>query len=368
MKRLAILGSTGSIGQQALEIVRSFPDRLEVLALAAGQNIPLLTQQVGEFKPKLFFAQGLAGEALGEASYASMEEMASHPNADIVVIATSGKAGLSPTLAAVRSGKAVALSNKEALVMAGELVTSESHRYGAKILPIDSEMSAIWQCLEGEEAARLILTASGGPFRNYSQEQLAAVTAAEALKHPTWRMGKRITIDSATLMNKGFEVIEAHHLFHTPFEEIDVVLHPQSVVHSLVEFADGTLKAILSPPDMRFPIQYALSYPERWQSPELPHLDLIQLGSLTFEPVDRVRFPCFGIAIEAGREGGTYPAALCAADEVAVELFLEGRLSFLEIPKLVERVLSQHKGVSQPGLEDILEADAWARKAARDLR
>jgi 1-deoxy-D-xylulose-5-phosphate reductoisomerase len=229
-------------------------------------------------------------------------------------------------------------------------------------------MSAIWQCLEGEEAARLILTASGGPFRNYSPEQLATVTEEEALKHPTWRMGRRITIDSATLMNKGFEVIEAHHLFHTPFEEIDVVLHPQSVVHSLVEFADGTLKAILSPPDMRFPIQYALSYPERWQSPELPHLDLIQLGSLTFEPVDRVRFPCFGIAIEAGREGGTYPAALCAADEVAVELFLEGRLSFLEIPKLVERVLSQHKGVSQPGLEDILEADAWARKAARDLR
>jgi 1-deoxy-D-xylulose-5-phosphate reductoisomerase len=352
-----------------LDVVRSFPRRFEVLALGTRQNIPLLSQQIEEFKPKLFFAQNSEHKVLGTARYATIEEIACHPDADIVVIATSGSSGLLPALSALRAGKAVALSTKEALVMAGELLSPESRRCGGQILPIDSEMSAIWQCLGGEdEVARLVLTASGGPFRSYSPQQLAAVTAEDALKHPTWKMGKRVTIDSATLMNKGFEVIEAHHLFHTPFEKIDVVIHPQSVVHSLVEFADGTLKGVLSPPDMRFPIQYALSYPERWQNPELPRLDLIQLGSLTFEPVDRAKFPCFGLAVEAGKRGGTYPAVLCAADEVAVELFLEGRLGFLEIPELVERVLSQHKGISHPELADVLDADAWARRVARGLR
>ncbi len=370
MKRIAILGCTGSIGQQTLAVVRRFPERFEVVGLAAGSNTSLLAQQVQEFRPKFVFSQEPDDQMLRAASYLPIDEMASHPDVDLVVIATSGMAGLAPTLSAIHAGKTIALANKEALVMAGELVTAEARRCGVDILPIDSEHSSLWQCLRGEEreqVARLIITASGGPFRNSSQEELAAVTPEETLKHPTWEMGPKVTIDSATLMNKGMEVIEAHWLFAMPFEQIEVLIHPQSIVHSLVEFSDGSVKALLSPPDMRLPIQYALSYPERWHNTELPRLDLAQVQSLDFEPIDMDRFPCFQLALEAGSRGGTYPAVLCAADEVAVELFLRNKIGFLEIRKLVQEVLSQHQSTGQPGLDDILAADAWAREVARNL-
>lgn len=270
MKRLAVLGSTGSIGRQTLEVVSAFPDRFEVVALACGENVSLLKEQVAEFKPGLVCTELAAGakEILG-ATCLPLEEIASHPDVDLVVIATSGKAGLGATLAAIRAGKKVALANKEVLVMAGGIVVAEAQKYDAEIVPIDSEHSAIWQCLNGEErrdVSKLILTASGGPFRQSTLAQLAAVTPKDALNHPTWRMGIKVTIDSATLMNKGMEVIEAHWLFDIPYSQIEVVVHPQSIIHSIVEFVDGSAKAQLSLPDMRLPIQYALTHPAHWFS------------------------------------------------------------------------------------------------------
>ena len=295
-----------------------------------------------------------------------MEEIATHPDVDIVIIATSGKAGLSPTLAAIRSGKKIALANKEVLVMAGEIIMAEAKRYQSQILPVDSEHSAIWQCLSGEktEVARLILTASGGPFYHHSPTHLAKVTAEEALRHPTWKMGRKVTIDSATLMNKGLEAIEAHWLFSIPFSKIDIVIHPQSIIHSLVEFADGSLKAQLSIPDMRFPIQYALSYPNRLANPSLPRIDLARMNSLTFETINYSMFPCLQLALDAGKKGGTYPAVLCAADEIAVELFLDKYISFPSIAEIVDRTINSHQGITNPTLDDILAADEWARDTA----
>ncbi|MBA7593511.1 1-deoxy-D-xylulose 5-phosphate reductoisomerase [subsurface metagenome] len=368
MKRLAILGATGSIGQQTLEVVRSFSDRFQVVGLAAGRDAELLTRQITEFRPKLVSIESASSrERLRSSEYEllSLDELASHPDVDLVVIAISGKAGLSPTLAAIEAGKSVALATKEVLVMAGEIVTAAAKRRGVEIMPIDSEPSAIWQCLQGEEGsvARLILTASGGPFRQFSQEQLAMVTPQQALDHPTWKMGRRITIDSATMMNKGFEVIEAHWLFDVPVEKIEIVVHPQSIVHSFVEFVDGSIKAQLSPPDMRLPIQYALFYPQRPPS-ELPRLDFSNIGPLTFEAPDLEKFPCLRLALEAGQKKGTYPAVLAAADEVAVELFLEQRIGFLDIATLVEEALGQHQSIPHPSLEEILAADAWAREKA----
>ena len=369
MRRLAVLGSTGSIGRQTLEIVRAFPERLEVVALAGGKNISLLKEQVAEFKPRLVCAELLAdGEGILGASYLSLEEIASHRDVDLVVVATSGKAGLGPTLAAIGAGKTVALANKEVLVMAGEIVTAEAQRHKAEIMPIDSEHSAIWQCLSGEGKkgiSKLILTASGGPFRLSSQAQLAAVTPEEALNHPTWQMGAKVTIDSATLMNKGMEVIEAHWLFDIPFSQIEVVIHPQSIIHSVVEFIDGSAKTQLSLPDMRLPIQYALAYPDRWEGPFRQALDLGKIGSLDFEPVDWDRFPCLKMAMGAGENGGTYPAVLSAADEVAVELFLARKIGFQDISAVVAKTLDRHQVISHPSIEDILVADAWARETAK---
>jgi len=366
VKRLAILGSTGSIGQQTLEVVRSFPHRFQVMGLAAGTNIELLTKQIDEFRPKLIsIGSGSGRERLPSSTceLSSLEEMASHPDVDLLVVAVTGKAALAPTLEAIRAKKSIALATKEVLVMAGEIVISEAKRHNAQILPIDSEPSAIWQCLRGEErgVSRLILTASGGPFQHLSPDALARVTPQQALNHPTWKMGKKVTIDSATMMNKGFEVIEAHWLFDIPLEKIEVVIHPQSIVHSFVEFVDGSIKAQLSLPDMRLPIQYALFYPERLPS-KLPHLDFSNIGALTFEAPDLEKFPCLRLAVEAGRKGGTYPAVLSAADEVAVELFLEGRIGFLDIGKLVEETLEQHQSTPCPSLEEVLTADAWARE------
>lgn len=369
MKKLAILGSTGSIGRQALEIVRAFPGRLKVVALAAGNNLPLMLEQVQEFHPVFFSLEAEADRKnlqlqVPECKYLPPQEMASLPEVDLVLVATSGKVGLGPTLAALGAKKQVALANKEALVMAGEIVTAAAKSNGITLFPVDSEHSALWQCLlgEGREIARLLLTASGGAFRDRPLEELASVTPQEALRHPTWHMGRKVTVDSATLMNKGMEALEARWLFDIPLDRIEMIMHPQSIVHSLVEFADGSVKAQLSSPDMRLPIQFALSYPERWENRDLPKLDLAQAGSLHFGPVDVGRYPCLALALEAGRRGGTYPAVLCAADEEAVGLFLAGKIGFLDIPRLVNKALTLHKGTDQATLYDVLAADAWARE------
>ena len=372
VKQLAVLGSTGSIGQQTLEVVRALPQVFSVVGLAAGQNSDLLAQQIAEFHPRLIGYQGeLAPQPPADTEYQvlSLEDIARHPEVDTVVIATSGKAGLSPTLAAVRAGKTVCLANKESLVMAGQIIFNEAKQSGAHILPIDSEHSAIWQCLNGEQQkpARLILTASGGPFRNYSPARLNDVSVEQALEHPSWQMGPKVTIDSATLMNKGLEVIEAHWLFDMPLEKITVLIHPQSIVHSMVEFIDGSIKAQLSYPDMRLPIQFALSYPERLPNPQLPRLDWSQISNLTFEAPDFDTFPCLKLAIDAGKRGETYPAVLCGADEMAVELFLSRRIRFGDIARYVGQTLEQHQSVPNPTLDEILAADAWARERVRQM-
>ena len=371
IKQLAVLGSTGSIGQQALEVARALPHRFHIVGLAARKNTELLARQVKEFEPRFVHYDKRTQVHLADAEceFLSPEEIAGHPEVDTVVIATSGKSGLSPTLTAVRAGKDIALANKEVLVMAGEIITSEAKLNRAQILPIDSEHSAIWQCLSGETqpAVRLILTASGGPFLHYSPAQLEEVTVKQALKHPSWQMGRKVTIDSATLMNKGFEVIEAHYLFNMPFENIEVLIHPQSIIHSMVEFRDGSIKAQLSYPDMRLPIQYALSYPERLSNPQLPRLDWSQINHLTFEPPDFDTFPCLKLAIEAGKKGGTYPAVLCAADEIAVNLFLSQKLKFIDIANMARQVLEEHQVVTHPTLQEIVTADAWARERAVNL-
>ena len=363
-KRLVILGSTGSIGCQTLDVVRAMPDKFRIISLAAGNNLKLLAEQIEEFKPRFVCYQGTGLPVSGDFKLVSTEEMSVYPDADIVIVATSGKAGLSPTLAAAKAGKKIALSNKESIVMAGEIITREVRLHKAQILPVDSEHSAVWQCLRSEKqhAAKILLTASGGPFRNYILSQMAEVTVEQALNHPSWKMGKKVTIDSATLMNKGLEIIEAHWLFGMPYENIRVIVHPQSIVHSMVEFVDGSIKAQMSYPDMRFPIQYALTYPDRLANSTLPKLDWGKVGSLTFELPDFAKFPCLKLAIEAGKRGGTYPAVLCAADEAAVDLFLNHKIKLTDIAKLVENVLGLHTGIQNPTLEQILAADEWARE------
>ena len=372
IKRLAVLGSTGSIGQQTLEIVRALPHRFRIVGLAAGKNIALLSKQIDEFKPNFVYYQDKKTRTQlfnDDYQLLSLEEIVSHPQVDTVIIATPGESGLSPTLAAARAGKTIALANKESLVMAGEIITKEARLNKAQILPVDSEHSAMWQCLRGEnqKAAQLILTASGGPFLGYSPTRLEGVTAEQALKHPSWQMGKKVTVDSATLMNKGLEVIEAHWLFNIPVENIRVLIHPQSIIHSMVEFMDGSVKAQLSYPDMRLPIQYALSYPERLPNPHLPRINWTTLNKLTFEQPDFDAFPCLKLAIEAGKKRGTYPAVLCAADEVAVELFLAQRIEFIDIAHLVERTLELHQNMPHPTLEEVMAADTWARQKVQEL-
>ena len=367
VKRLAILGSTGSIGTQTMDIVRAFPDRLKVVALAAGRNLNLLTQQVREFRPDyVFCADSSELDELKALPCASLEEMAILPNVDIVMVATVGAAGLRPTMAALDAGKVVALADKEVFIMAGEQVMAAAKRSGKPILPVDSEPSAIWQCLAGEDKAisKLIITASGGAFRDRTWNSLADVTPAEALRHPTWRMGPKITIDSATLMNKAFEVIEAHWLFDTPYRQIEAVIHRQSVIHSMVEFRDGSVKAHLGPPDMRFPIQYALFYPERIPNPALPTFDPVKIGALTFDRLDSTLYPCFELALDVGKRGGTWPAALAGADEAAVNLFISGRIPFTAIPKAIETGLQSHRSAANPSLDDLIEA---AQSAARHV-
>jgi 1-deoxy-D-xylulose-5-phosphate reductoisomerase len=369
-KRIAILGSTGSIGQQTLDVVRAHPDLFKIKALAAGNNVSLLEKQIAEFEPDWYCLKNTENSPLIRGSRpVSLEEMVSQPEIDLVVAAMSGTAGLNPVITAIRAGKIIALANKEPLVMAGPLILAEMKKGGGWILPVDSEHSAIWQCLNGENGrpARIILTASGGPFLRYTAEQLKNVTPEQALKHPSWKMGPKVTIDSATLMNKGLEVIEAHWLFDLPFDQIDILIHSQSIVHSMVELVDGSIKAHLSYPDMRLPIQYALSYPERIESPYLPKLDWKKIASLEFAPPDVEAFPCLKLALECGRLGGTYPAVLCGADETAVELFLKRHIPFTGIAQLIENVVSQHHNIEQPDLPSIIEAEQWARQQALAL-
>lgn len=366
VKKIAVLGSTGSIGRQTLEVVRALPDRFRIIALAAGNNTALLAEQLSEFKPEVLFYRGdktPLDRAGIDYEFLPLEEIASHPDVDIVVAGTSGKVGLKATLAAVKAGKKIALANKESLVMTGEIIMTEARRNNASILPVDSEHSAIWQCLRGETSPeRLILTASGGPFRGYTRSDLQKVTAEQALRHPSWQMGEKITIDSATLMNKGLEIIEARWLFDMPVDKISVVIHPQSIIHSMVEFADGSTKAQLSYPDMRMPIQYALTYPDRLPNEDLCKIEWDDMQDFTFEKPDFDTFPCLHLAVEAVRKGGTYPAALCAADEAAVGLFLRNRISFMDIPGLIKQVLDEHKSLTGPSLDDILEVDIRVRK------
>lgn len=312
----------------------------------------------------------MAKRGLGkEAEPASPEEIATNAEVDVLLVGTTGKAGLLPALAALKAGKAVALANKEALVMAGAILTDAARRHGGQLRPVDSEHSAIWQCLWGEDSGnirRLILTASGGAFRDLSLDELKHVTPEQALQHPTWDMGPKITVDSATLFNKGLETIEARWLFDVPLDRVEVLQHRESIVHSLVEFSDGSVKAQLGVPDMRLPILLALTYPERARDPQTPPLDLAAIGKLHFAEIDRERFPLMQLAIEAGLRGGTYLAVLAAADEIAVQHFLDGRIGFLDITCVVESVLSKHDGIADPELEDILAADEWARRQAED--
>jgi 1-deoxy-D-xylulose-5-phosphate reductoisomerase len=334
-----------------------------------------LSKQIAEFKPELISIGSKKDQnklKRFNCEVTTAEKMAAHPDIDLVVIAISGMAGLKPTLAAIRAKKHIALATKEVLVAAGSVVTAEAKKHGVRIMPIDSEPSAIWQCLQGEKRAlrRLILTASGGPFRKISFDKMKRVTPEQALAHPTWNMGPKVTVDSATLMNKGFEAIELRWLFDMPIDDIDVVIHPQSIIHSMVEFVDGSVKAQLSIPDMRFPIQYAIFYPERISNDMLPHLDFLNIKSgpienaLTFEKPDITKFPCLNLAYEASRRGGTYPAVLSAADEVAVDRFLKGEIRFTDIAKIISKALDGHRGISKPSLDDILAADDWARKVA----
>ncbi len=362
MKRIAVLGSTGSIGQQTLDVVRWHPDEFQVCALVAARLSELFSSQVAEFRPRVTCLTAADGSD-------RLMEIAADPSIDLLVVATSGTVGFRPTIAALGAGKPVALANKETLIMAGHLVTEAAALSGAPLLPIDSEHSAIWQCLQGEEpyaerVQRLLLTASGGAFRDRPADSLADVTPAEALQHPTWSMGPKITIDSATLMNKGLEVIEAHWLFGLGFDHIDVVIHHQSVIHSLVEFVDGSVKAQLGLPDMRLPIQYAMAHPRRLSAP-VERLDLAAVGKLTFSTVDAAKYPCLALAYESGRRGGTYPTVLNAANEEAVARFLANELGFTQIAKLIDAALEAHTPRPAPSLEEVIEADTWARDFSR---
>lgn len=375
-KGLAILGSTGSIGTSALDVVRRYPERFRVVTLAGGTNMELLKRQAEEFRPELVsvLERDAASKLkidLGIPVRAGAEgaiEAATHPGVNTVVSAVSGAAGLLPTIAAIRAGKDIALANKETLVLAGPLVMEEVKARGVRLMPVDSEHSAVFQSLLGhraEDLERVILTASGGPFLKRGSDSLHSVTPDEALRHPRWNMGRKISIDSATLMNKGLEVIEASFLFGVPAEKISVVIHPESIVHSMVEYADGSVISQMSSPDMKGPIAYALSFPERIDS-GLKRLDFSRLR-LDFSSPEPGRFPCLALAYAALKEGGTHPAVLNAVDEVAVEMFLKGRLPFTGIPEVIAAALGRYQGRRLSSIEDVIEADRWGREEARSL-
>lgn len=379
MKKISVLGSTGSIGTQTLDVVAMHPGEFEVEGLAAGSNTGLLLEQVRRFRPKRVsvgsaeLAEQIrpdlpAGVELFSGSE-GLVEIAGGGDADLVVTAVMGSVGLRSTLAAIEAGRDIGLANKETLVTAGHLVTERARAKGVQLLPVDSEHSAIFQCLNGEsldEVEAITLTASGGSFRHLSREELAGVTVEDALRHPNWSMGAKITIDSATMVNKGLEVIEAHWLFGLPYDQIRVLLHPESIVHSFVEFRDSSIIAQLGNPDMRVPIQYALTYPRRWPSPAR-RLSLAEAGSLTFREMDLTRYPALRLAMEAGRAGGTTPAAFNAANEVAVARFLRQEIAFLRIEEIIAEVLERHSNQAQPSLEEIEACDKRVREMAEQL-
>ncbi|MCK4261740.1 1-deoxy-D-xylulose-5-phosphate reductoisomerase [bacterium] len=378
MKRISILGSTGSVGTQTLEVIATFPDRFQVVGLAGKSEVELIREQVERWHPEVVAlmetpAADELRRRLGRKGVRILSgeegivEVAKYEGADLVLSAIVGSPSLIPTLEAIRSGKTIALASKEGVVMTGRLLMEEAKRSGVDILPVDSEPNAIFQCLRGEDerkVRRLILTASGGPFYNFSESQLASITPAQALRHPTWKMGKKITVDSATLMNKGLEVIEAHNFFDIDISQIEVVIHPQAKVHSMVEFVDGSIMAILGITDMKVPIQHALTYPERIAN-KLPSLDLTESSPLEFKKPDLEKFPCLKYAYEAGKVGGTMPAVLNAANEVAVEAFLNGKIGFLDIAGVSRKVMAGHSIIRKPHLNDIKEADTWARETAK---
>jgi len=378
MKPITLLGSTGSIGTQTLDIVSQYPDRFRVVGMSAGGNVELFQEQIRKFRPEIVSIANPnklneLKESIADLDIQPMllsgaegvETVAAYGESELVVTGIVGCAGLLPTIAAIQAGKDIALANKETLIAAGPVVMPLVEKYGVKIFPADSEHSAIFQCLQGVPAGglkRILLTASGGSFRDLPVEQLSSVTVKDALKHPNWSMGRKITIDSATLMNKGLEVIEAHYLFGVDYDHIEIVIHPQSIIHSLIELQDTSVLAQLGLPDMRLPLLYALSYPDRiltdWEC-----LDLLKCGDLTFRAPDHRKYPCMQLAYAAGRKGGTMPAVLNAANEQAVELFLTEKIGFTQIPQLIEITCDRHNYTSQPGLEDILDADRWARQA-----
>jgi 1-deoxy-D-xylulose-5-phosphate reductoisomerase len=380
VKAITLLGSTGSIGTQTLDIVSQYPDQFRIVGLAAGRSLEKLVEQIKEFKPEIVaiadesqLAQlklaiaDVSPQPILVAGATGVAEVAAYGNAEAVVTGIVGCAGLLPTIAAIKAGKDIALANKETLIAGGPVVLPLVEQYGVKLLPADSEHSAIFQCLQGVPAGglrRILLTASGGAFRDWPVEKLVDVTVADALKHPNWSMGPKITVDSATLMNKGLEVIEAHYLFGVDYDRIDIVIHPQSIIHSLIELQDTSVLAQLGWPDMRLPLLYALSYPERLYTDWKP-LDLVKSGDLTFKEPNHDKYPCMRLAYAAGRAGGAIPAVLNAANEQAVALFLEGRIAFLDIPRLIEQTCDRFstQNSATPTLEDILAADQWARQS-----
>ncbi|MCM3315849.1 1-deoxy-D-xylulose-5-phosphate reductoisomerase [Rummeliibacillus stabekisii] len=379
MKRISLLGATGSIGLQTLDIVREHPDQFSIVAFAAGKNIELTKEIIKEFKPKLVSvqleedAQKLAKEfSDSEFTYGpqGLIDVATYTDSDILLNAVLGSIGLEATLAAIQQRKMIAIANKETLVTAGHLVMSEAKKYGAPILPVDSEHSALWQSMQGENpktVSRLILTASGGSFRDQTRDELANVTVKEALNHPNWSMGAKITIDSATLMNKGLEVIEAAVLYDMPYDKIDVLIHRESIIHSMVEYHDTSVMAQLGTPDMRTPIQYALSYPDRLPRSNAERLDLAKISQLHFENVDLKRFRCLDFAYQAGRMGGSILTVMNAANEAAVGAFLQGKIKFLEIEDIIDRMMNQHENISNPDLETILQVDKETRKTIQTM-
>ncbi|MEG5033672.1 1-deoxy-D-xylulose-5-phosphate reductoisomerase [Microcoleus sp. AT3-D2] len=379
MKAITLLGSTGSIGTQTLDIVAQYPDQFRIVGLTAGQNVTLLAQQIRQFRPEIVavcdedklleLKEAIADidpQPILLAGESGVVEVAQYGDAQAVVTGIVGCAGLLPTIAAIKAGKDIALANKETLIAGGPVVNPLIEKYGVKILPADSEHSAIFQCLQGVMVGglrRIILTASGGSFRDLPIDKLAGVTVADALKHPNWSMGQKITIDSATLMNKGLEVIEAHYLFGMDYDDIDIVIHPQSIIHSLIELQDTSVLAQLGWPDMRLPLLYALSWPDRIHT-DWERLDLVKAGDLTFREPDHEKYPCMQLAYAAGRAGGSMPAVLNAANEQAVALFLQEKIQFLDIPKLIEKACDKHQAdnCESPALDDILAADRWARQ------
>ncbi len=363
-KNIVILGSTGSIGKQVLEVIRAHPNSYNVVGLAAKHESPELTSQIKEFKPRtvVFGEKPRKGSSKIFSGQESLEKLVSYPWVDSVVIAIPGTIALEATLKAIQYKKRIFLATKEVLVAAGPLINKALKRYKAQLLPLDSEHSAIFQCLQGEDKTalkRIILTCSGGPFRNQKKADLKGVKKEQVLSHPVWKMGPKITVDSATLMNKGFEVLEAHYLFGLPLEKIEVLIHPEGIIHSMIEFKDGTIKALLSEPDMRLPIQYALFYPKRQST---SWNNLTEIKNLSFQKPDTKTFPCLNYAYSAGKIGGTMPAALSFADEIAVEMFLENKIKFLDIPKIIKKILKSHQPIFNPNLKKILTVKDWVQK------